>query len=133
MGSDSGFIYNLFGFGFVQEMELLREAGFHPLEVIRSATLNGAQALHEPKGKPLEFGIIRAGLLADLVVVDQNPVENLKVLFGTGAVRLNDKTGRAERVGGIEYTIKDGIMYDSKKLLADVAAMVERAKGGQRH
>ena len=60
VGSDSGFIYNLYGFGFVQEMELLREAGFHPLEVIRSATLDGAQALQEPKGKPIEFGIIRA-------------------------------------------------------------------------
>src|SRR6185295_18339614 len=104
------FIYNLYGFGYVQEMELLREAGFHPLEVIRSATLYGAQALQEPKGKPLEFGIIRAGLLADLVVVDQNPLTNLKVLFGTGAVRLNDKTGRAERVGGVKYTIKDGIV-----------------------
>ncbi|MGH9718737.1 MAG: amidohydrolase family protein [Bryobacteraceae bacterium] len=128
VGSDSGFIYNLYGFGYVQEMELLREAGFHPLEVIRSATLYGAQALHEPKGKPIEFGIVRPGLLADLVIVDQNPIENLKVLFGTGAVRLNDQTGRAERVGGVRYTIKDGIIYDAKKLLADVAAMVERAK-----
>jgi imidazolonepropionase-like amidohydrolase len=128
VGSDSGFIYNLFGFGYVQEMELLREAGFHPLEVIRSATLFGAQALHEPKGKPIEFGIIRAGLLADLAIVDQNPLENLKVLFGTGAPRLNERTGREERVGGVRYTIKDGIVYDAKRLLADVAAMVERAK-----
>ena len=128
VGSDSGFIYNLYGFGYVQEMELLREAGFHPLEVIRSGTLTGAQALHEPKGKPIEFGILRPGLLADLVIVDQNPLTNLKVLFGTGAVRLNDQTGRGERIGGVKYTIKDGIVYDAKRLLADVAAMVERAK-----
>jgi hypothetical protein len=67
-------------------------------------------------------------MLADLAIVDQNPVENLKVLFGTGAVRLNDGTGRPERIGGVKYTIKDGIVYDAKKLLADVAAMVERAK-----
>ena len=127
-GSDSGFIYNLFGFGYVQELELLREAGLHPLEVIRSATLYGAQAMHEPRAKPLEYGIIRPGLLADLVIVDQNPLENLKVLFGTGAVRLNDQTGRAERVGGVKYTIKDGIVYDARKLLADVAAMVAKAK-----
>jgi imidazolonepropionase-like amidohydrolase len=127
-GSDSGFIYKIYGFGYIEELELLQEAGFHPLEVIRSATLYGAQALHEPKGKPIEFGIIRPGLLADLVIVDQNPLENLKVLYGTGAVKLNDQTGRAERVGGIKYTIKDGIIYDAKKLLADVAAMVERAK-----
>lgn len=130
-GTDSGFIYKLYGFSFVEEMELLREAGFHPLEVIRSATLYGAQALHEPKGKPIDFGIVRPGLLADLVLVDQNPVENLKVLYGTGALKLNEKTGHFERVGGIKYTIKDGVVYDSKKLLADVAAMVERAKAKQ--
>ena len=70
-------------------------------------------------------------MLADFAIVDQSPVENLKVLFGTGAVRLNDQTGRAERVGGVKYTIKDGIVYDAKKLLADVAAMVERAKAKQ--
>lgn len=127
-GTDSGFIYKLYGFSFVEEMELLREAGFHPAEVIRSATLYGAQALHEPKGKPIEFGLVRPGLLADLVVVEQNPIENLKVLYGTGWMKLNDKTGNTERVGGVKYTIKDGIVYDSKKLLADVAAMVERAK-----
>jgi hypothetical protein len=33
-----------------------------------------------------------------------------------------------ERVGGVRYTIKDGIVYDAKKLLADVAAMVEAQK-----
>ena len=63
-----------------------------------------------------------------MVIVDQNPLQNLKVLYGTGAVRLNDRTGRVERVGGIKYTIKDGIVYDAKKLLADVAAMVEKQK-----
>jgi N-acetylglucosamine kinase-like BadF-type ATPase len=67
-------------------------------------------------------------MLADMVIVDQNPLENFKVLYGTGAVRLNDKTGRAERVGGIKYTIKDGIVYDAKKLLEDVAAMVDKQK-----
>ncbi|MBP1606576.1 MAG: amidohydrolase [Acidobacteria bacterium] len=131
-GSDSGFIYQLYGFGYIQELELLQEAGFHPLEVIRSATLYGAEALHEPKGTPIEFGIIRPGLLADLVLVDHNPLENLKVLYGTGAVKLNDATGAVERVGGVRYTIKDGIVYDAKALLADVAAMVERAKAERR-
>ncbi|HUH11982.1 MAG TPA: hypothetical protein VMK65_02690, partial [Longimicrobiales bacterium] len=44
-GSDSGFIYKTYGFGYVRELELLREAGFHPLEVHRSATLWGAEEL----------------------------------------------------------------------------------------
>jgi adenine deaminase len=125
---DAAYIYNTWGFGYIHELELLQEAGFHPLEVIRGATMHASQALHEPKGQPIQFGIVRAGMLADLVVVDQNPLENLKVLYGTGAVRLNDKTGRPERVGGIKYTIKDGIVYDAKKLLADVGAMVEKQK-----
>ncbi len=128
VSSDAGYIYNLFGFGTIAEMELLQEAGFHPLEVIRGATLHGAQALFEPRNKPIEFGVVRAGLLADLVVVPEDPVANLKVLYGTGAVRLNEKTGLSERVGGIKYTIKDGIVYDAQQLLADVARMVEKQK-----
>ncbi len=128
VGTDAGFIYKLYGFAFVEEMELLQEAGFHPLEVVRSATLYGAETLAEPKGKPAEFGVIRPGMLADLVIVEENPLQNFKTLFGTGAVRLNEQTGVAERVGGVKYTIKDGIVYDARKLLADVAAMVEKQK-----
>ena len=52
--------------------ELLQEAGFHPLEVIRAATMHAAEALFEPKGKPIQFGVVRAGLLADLVIVDDS-------------------------------------------------------------
>jgi len=128
VSSDAGFIYNTFGFSTIEEMELLQEAGFHPLEVIRGATMHGAEALFEPKGKPIEFGVVRAGLLADLVIVPEDPIANLKVLYGTGAVRLNEETGTAERVGGIKYTIKDGIIYDARALLADVARMVEKQK-----
>jgi imidazolonepropionase-like amidohydrolase len=128
VSSDAGYIYNTFGFSTIEEMELLQEAGFHPLEVIRGATMHAAQALFEPKGKAIEFGVVRAGLLADLVIVPENPVANLKVLYGTGAVRLNDQTGASERVGGIKYTIKDGIVYDARKLLADVARMVAKQK-----
>ena len=120
--------YNTYGFGNIHEMELLQEAGFHPLEVIQAATLNPALTLHEPQGKPIEFGVVRPGLLADLVIIDQNPLENLKVLYGTGALKLNEKTGKTEWVGGIKWTIKDGIVYDAKKLLADVARMVEKQK-----
>jgi imidazolonepropionase-like amidohydrolase len=126
--ADAAFIYNTYGFGNIHEMELLQEAGFHPLEVIQAATMNPAMTLSEPKGKPIEFGVVRPGLLADLVIVDQNPLENLKVLYGTGALKLNDKTGKIEWVGGVKWTIKDGIVYDARKLLADVARMVEKQK-----
>lgn len=122
-GADSGFIYNLWGFGFIREFELFREAGFHPLEIIRAATLKGAEAL----GMEKELGTVEIGKLADLVVVDANPLKNFKVLYGTGAIKLNEKN-KAVRIGGVKYTIKDGIVYDAKKLLADVRTMVKLAK-----
>lgn len=122
-GSDSGFIFQLYGFGYIRELELLRESGFHPLEVIRSATLNGAQLL----GMEKEIGSVEIGKLADLVIIDQNPLENLQVLYGTGAIKLNENN-QAVRVGGVKYTIKDGIIYDAKKLLADVKKIVDREK-----
>jgi imidazolonepropionase-like amidohydrolase len=122
-GSDSGFIYKLYGFDYIRELELLREAGFHPLEVIRAATLKGAEAL----GRADRIGTVEPGKLADLVVVEENPLRNLKVLYGTGAVKL-DEANQPTRVGGVKYTIKDGIVYDAKKLLGDVRAMVSRAK-----
>ncbi|MSO63050.1 MAG: amidohydrolase [Acidobacteria bacterium] len=128
VSDDAAYTYNTWGFGYIHEMELLHEAGFHPLEVIRAATMHGAEALHEPKNQPLQFGIVRAGMLADMVLVDQNPIRNLKILYGTGHLRLNDSTGRTERVGGVRYTIKDGIVYDARKLLADVGAMVAAQK-----
>jgi len=123
IGTDSGYTFNLYGFSFVREMELLREAGFHPLEVIRSATLKGAEAL----GVADSVGSIEPGKLADMVVLAENPVQNLKVLYGTGAVRLDEKN-EVVRVGGVRYTIKDGIVYDAKKLLADVRRLVREAK-----
>ena len=126
-GSDSGFIFQLYGFAFIRELELLREAGFHPLEVIRSATLYGAQAL----GREKELGSIEIGKLADLVLVEENPLQNLQVLYGTGAIKLTEKN-EVVRVGGVRYTIKDGIVYDAKKLLDDVKKIVEaeKAKAG---
>jgi len=126
-GSDSGFIFQLYGFAYIRELELLREAGFHPLEIIRSATLYGAQAL----GVEKDLGSVEVGKLADFVIVDQNPLENLQVLYGTGAIKVNDEN-KAVRVGGVKYTVKDGIVYDSKKLLADVKKIVddEKAKTG---
>ena len=122
-GSDSGFIFQLYGFGFIRELELLREAGFHPLEVIMAATLNASQAL----GMEEKIGTAEVGKLADLVIVDQNPLENLKVLYGTGAIKLTEDN-QVVRVGGVKFTIKDGIIYDAKKLLADVRDMVKEAK-----
>jgi len=127
-GSDSGFIFEPYGFGYIQEFELLQEAGFNPLQVVQSATLNGALTLYDPKGEVPPMGSVRVGKLADLVIVKENPLQNFKTLYGTGALRLNERTQKLERVGGVSYTVKDGIVYDAKKLLAEVAEMVKAEK-----
>jgi predicted amidohydrolase YtcJ len=124
LGSDTGYIYSLYGFGYIQEMELMQEAGFHPLEVIRAATQIGAQIIK----KDDEIGTLQVGKKADIVIVDENPVHNLKVLYGTGAIKLNDSTGKVERIGGVRWTIKDGIVYDAYALREDVKKMVRDAK-----
>jgi imidazolonepropionase-like amidohydrolase len=130
--ADAAYIYNTYGFGNIHELELLQEAGFHPLEVIQAATYNGAATLARATGASIDRGVVRAGLLADMIIVDQNPLKNLKVLYGTGALRLNDQTGRPEWIGGITHTIKDGIVYDAKKLLADIAAMADKQRQSRR-
>jgi imidazolonepropionase-like amidohydrolase len=122
-GSDAGYIYKIYGFGYIQELELLREAGFNPWEVIQAATLNGAQAL----GMEDQIGSITIGKKADLVILKENPMRNFKVLYGTGHYRL-DENNRPTRSGGVVYTMKDGIVYDAKKMLEDVRKMVDSAK-----
>lgn len=123
LGSDAGYIYKLYGFSYIREMELLREAGFHPLEIFQSASLRAAEVL----GVENDLGTIETGKLADLVIVDENPQQNLKVLYGTGAIKVNENNEDV-RVGGVRYTIKDGIVYNAKELLKDVEEMVQKAK-----
>ncbi len=122
-GSDSGYLFKIYGFGYIRELELLQEAGFHPLEVIRAATLNGAEAL----GRNTDLGTVEPGKLADLIVVEENPLANLQVLYGTGAIRLTAEN-EVVRTRGLKYTIKDGIVFDSQQLLADVREIVTAAK-----
>ncbi len=123
-GSDAGFIYKVFGFAFIRELELMQEAGMHPLDVIRIGTLNGAELV----GIADETGSVEVGKRADLLIVPENPLENLKVLYGTGHVRLDRTSGEVKRVGGVHYTIRDGIVWDARRLREDVRAMVEAAK-----
>ncbi len=122
-GSDSGYIYKVYGFGYIRELELLQEAGFHPLEVIKSATYSGAETL----GLEESVGSIEVGKQADLVVVKENPLQNFKVLYATGHFKLGEDN-KPMRTQGIKYTIKDGIVYDVKELLNDVKNIVKQAK-----
>jgi len=121
-GDDAGFIYQMYGFGLLRELELHQEAGFSPIKVIQHATGNNARIL----GKENELGRVRQGFKADLIVVNGNPLENLKVLFPTGVDDIKD--GKAVHTGGIEWTIKDGIPYHGPTLMREVKAMVAKAR-----
>jgi imidazolonepropionase-like amidohydrolase len=87
------------GFGDQREIELLVEAGFTPVEAIRIATLNGAIF----EGKQASIGSIELGKNADLVVVKGDPSQRIADIENT------------------EIVFKDGIGYDSEKLLRSVA------------
>jgi adenine deaminase len=112
----------MYGFGLIRELELHQEAGFNTIKVIQHATGNNARIL----GKEDELGRVRQGYKADLIVVNGNPLENLKVLYATGVDDIKD--GRVVHTGGVEWTIKDGIPYNGPRLMREVKDMVAKAR-----
>lgn len=100
----------------------MQRAGFHPLEIVKAATQGSARAVGLD-----DVGVIRPGYQADLLVLDMNPLEDFKVLYGTGAARVT-LDGVASSVNGLRYTILDGKVIDSQAILREVAEMVARAK-----
>jgi hypothetical protein len=117
-GEDAGFIYQVYGFGLIRELELHQEAGFPTLKVLQHVTANNARIL----GEEQRLGRVRAGYLADLVVVNGNPLEDLKAFYPPRA------DAAAGPGGGIQWTIKDGIPYDAPRLLREVRELVKAAK-----
>jgi imidazolonepropionase-like amidohydrolase len=92
---------NIPGFGDQREIELLVEAGFTPVEAIRIATLNGAVFL----GRQDHIGSIAVGKNADLVVIKGDP-----------AARITD-------IENVEMVFKDGVQYETAKLLDSVKGL----------
>ena len=90
------------GFADQREVELLVEAGFTPLEAIHIATSNGAQFL----GDADRIGTIAVGKQADLVVIKGNPADKI------------------EDIENVEIVFKDGVGYDSMKLIESVRGVV---------
>jgi len=90
------------GFGDLREVELLVEAGFTPLEAIKIASFNGAKFL----GEDSRIGSIAIGKQADLMIVKGNP-----------ASKISD-------IENIEIVFKDGVGYDTEKLIQSVQGLV---------
>ena len=90
------------GFGDLRQIELLVEAGFTPVEAVKIATLNGAKFL----GEDPRIGSIAAGKQADLMIVKGNPAAN-----------IND-------IENVHIVFKDGVGYDSEKLIQSVQGLV---------
>lgn len=121
-GDDAGFIYQLYGFGLIREMELHQEAGFHPAKVIEHCTGNAARLM----GEQNRLGRVRAGWMADLIVVDGNPLEDFKVLYPGGTTRIVN--GESQPTLGVEWTIKGGMPYHGPTLMREVKAIVDEAR-----
>lgn len=125
VGDDAGFIYQMYGFGLIREMELQQEAGFQPLMIIKHATVNNARIM----GQENSLGRVRVGYKADLIVVNGNPLENFKVLYPTGIEEIRD--GKVVKTGGIEWTIKEGIPFHVPTISAEIRDMVKKARQSQ--
>ncbi|MDH3222765.1 MAG: amidohydrolase family protein [Gemmatimonadota bacterium] len=112
------------GMAVIREMELMQEAGIHPIDVIRVATTNAYQTL----GMEDHCGI-RVGCAADLAVVNGNPIDNLKVMYGLGygfyGIAPPDEQWEW---GGVTWTIKDGVVYDARALLQEALWYVQQEK-----
>jgi imidazolonepropionase-like amidohydrolase len=120
-GSDAG---EWGGLAMIREFELMQEAGIHPIDIIKVATTNAYRAL----GLEEHCGI-RVGCIADLAVVNGNPIDNFKVMYGMG-YGFFGIAPRATQAswGGVAWTIKDGVVFDARALLREVRWYVEEER-----
>ncbi len=102
-GTDKTNIVPLPGFSLWQELDAFVRAGLPPMAVLKAATWNGAYAL----GQSDLLGSIEAGKLADLVVLDKNPLESVA------------------NVSTIHRVIKAGIIYNPEDLLKRLVGRIE--------
>jgi Amidohydrolase family len=115
------------GLAYIRELELMQEAGLHPLDVFKVATTNAYQAI----GVDTLWHLcgVRVGCAADLAVVNGNPVDNMKVLYGRGygfyGTMPRDQIARH---GGVRWTIKDGYVFDAQALLREAEWYVQQER-----
>jgi len=95
MGTDAGNIGTLHGPSVFREMQLMARAGLTPLQILRAATSDGAAAMNLSG----ELGMIAPGRLADLVILDADPLE------------------RIDNLSAIHRVVKDGGIFDPDELM----------------
>jgi imidazolonepropionase-like amidohydrolase len=98
MGTDAGNIGTLHGPSVFREMELMARAGLTPLQILRAATTHGAAAMNLPD----DIGAIAPGRLADLIIVDADPLE------------------RVGNLSAIHQVVRDGRIFDPDELIASL-------------
>lgn len=120
-GSDAGATG---GIMLIRELELLQEAGINPIDIIRIATTNATKSL----GWDKNCGI-RVGCVADLAVINGNPLDNFKVMYGRG-YGFYGMVPRDEQAkhGGVIWTIKEGVVFDAQALLREVEWYVQQER-----
>ena len=124
-GSDVGEAGGIF---LVRELELLQEAGIHPLDVIKIATTNATETL----GMKEHCGI-RVGCVADLAIVAGNPLDNFKVMYGRGYGLYGIlPRGEREKRGGVRWTVKAGEVFDAQALLREAEWYVAQERRAPR-
>ena len=113
-GSDAPNPYTFPGFSLHEELELFVEAGLTPLEALRTATLNPAKFF----GKEKELGTIEKGKLADLVLLEANPLANINNTRKINAVVLN---GRFLDRAALDKVLADAEAAASKEITVLIA------------
>lgn len=99
VGTDSGYVLGLYGFSCVRELEMLQGAGFHPLEVVRVATLHGAEILAKPAGRHRGRSVDARTIAQDVLEGRPVPEKALDgLLFESLSTRVAVEVVRGTRV-----------------------------------
>jgi imidazolonepropionase-like amidohydrolase len=105
-GTDSFDAFDISGFSLHQELELLVKAGLKPVEALQAATLNPAKFL----GRERDFGAVEVGKVADLVLLDADPMEDIRNTRKIRGVVLHghffDRVELDKMLAGVEAAAK---------------------------
>jgi imidazolonepropionase-like amidohydrolase len=108
-GTDTGALDCLAGFSLHDELQLLVEAGLTPLEALQAATRNPARCLN----RLIDWGTVEPGKLADLVLLDANPLDDIRNI---------------RRIRGVIVNGRLLLPADLRNMLADVEAACRKNK-----